>query len=274
MWKSEVKQLSSILEYIRIFSKKLLVIRYTVRTLRKVSYWAKYRFILPRLYPVITSSGLVRFGPIGDGGYLIPNDLEGVGCCFSPGVSSVTGFERDCADRGIKVYLADASIERLVENHPLFHFTKIFIGGRTQHDFITLEDWLQGVEASTRQDLILQMDIEGYEYEALIAVPRDVLTRFRIIVIEFHGLDALDGKKFRTLMKLTATHQCVHIHPNNCCDRTEIFNLQIPREMEFTFLRKDRVKKIGYATDFPHELDSDNVLGPRLTLPSCWYRQQ
>jgi hypothetical protein len=35
--------------------------------------------------PVATDKQLVRFGPGGDGGYLIPNDLQGVEACFSPG---------------------------------------------------------------------------------------------------------------------------------------------------------------------------------------------
>ena len=50
-------------------------------------------------------------GPDGDGGYLVPDDLEGIVACFSPGVSNVAGFEKDCALKGMKVFMADASVE-------------------------------------------------------------------------------------------------------------------------------------------------------------------
>ncbi len=35
-----------------------------------------------------------------DGGYLVPDDLEGIEYCFSPGVSNIATFELDCLNRG------------------------------------------------------------------------------------------------------------------------------------------------------------------------------
>jgi len=49
------------------------------------------------LRPVDSGHGLVRLGGANDGGYLIPNDLQGITACFSPGVSETSAFERDCA---------------------------------------------------------------------------------------------------------------------------------------------------------------------------------
>ena len=40
-------------------------------------------------------------------------------------------------------------------------------------------------------DLLLQMDIDGDEYETLLSMPILLQKRFRIIVVEFHYLDYL-----------------------------------------------------------------------------------
>ena len=57
--------------------------------------------------PISTNHKLIRIGREGDGGYLIPNDLEGIEVCFSPGVEGTADFERDLANRGIKCFFAD-----------------------------------------------------------------------------------------------------------------------------------------------------------------------
>ncbi|MCW5213676.1 FkbM family methyltransferase [Desulfobulbus sp. TB] len=258
----------------RKFAKKVPGIRPAVRMARKIAYWLRYQSILPRLYPVNTDSPLIRFGPHGDGGYLIPDDLVGISACFSPGVSTISGFEKDCADCGIKVYLADASVDVPAESHHLFEFSKTFIGGYSKKNFVTLEQWIAQSSVDTDKDFMMQMDIEGFEYEALSPVSVELMKRFRIIVIEFHGLDCLDKGKTRIFRKLQKTHTCVHIHPNNCCGFAKLFNLEIPRVMEFTFLRKDRVGRFSYRHDFPHLLDFDNISKPTLPLPACWYCQK
>ncbi len=248
--------------------------RPAVRMVRKIDYWLRYQSIIPRLYPADTDMHLIRFGPHGDGGYLIPNDLVGISACFSPGVSIISGFEKDCADRGMRVYLADASVDAPSESHHLFEFSKTFIGGYSRENFITLDQWVAKSSEETINDFMMQMDIEGYEYEALSAVSVELMKRFRIIVIEFHGVDNLDRNKVRVFKKLLNTHTCVHIHPNNCCGFVRLFNIEIPRVMEFTFLRKDRIKNSFYRRDFPHPLDSDNTSNPSLPLPACWYHQE
>jgi hypothetical protein len=63
--------------------------------------------LLHKLYPMSTDKELIRLGPEGDGGYLVPDDLAEIEACFSPGVSVISGFEKACADLGIKVFLAD-----------------------------------------------------------------------------------------------------------------------------------------------------------------------
>ena len=242
------------------------------------TYTEEIRSLLDALSPVVCEHALIRLGPNGDGGYLVPDDLEGIAACFSPGVSSVSGFELACAQRGMRVYMADKSVDEPAEKHPQFHFQKKYIGATTNSDFATLDHWISESIASTEDDdLILQMDIEGYEYETLLAVSDDLLRRFRIIVVEFHNLHQLCNEPFFRLaspafFKLLQTHKCLHIHPNNSSDSVRYGELTFPPVMEFTFLRNDRVREMRPATSFPHVLDYDNTSNPPLVLPDCWHR--
>lgn len=126
-------------------------------------------------------------------------------------------------------------------------------------------------------ELILQMDIEGAEYQCINGTPTEVFERFRIMVIEFHDLHKLRKRKYRkkyieVFRKLSTSHHCVHIHPNNNCKVLIKDDMVIPSIMEFTFLRKDRSKKHIFRVDFPHPLDFDNVPKPTLVLPEIWYK--
>lgn len=253
--------------------KKVPGFKTSLRSVIRFPNWLRLKLIISRLYPVSTDKPLVRFGPKGDGGYLIPDDLEGIVACFSPGVSSVSGFENDCAERGIKVYLADASVEAPALPHPLFAFSKKFIGGETEGDFVTLDQWIKDSLLSISGDLIMQMDIEGHEYEALDQASTELINRFRIIVIEFHRLDRFNSLMLRVFRKLLSTHTCVHIHPNNFAQPKKLLDLEVPPLMEFTFLRKDRINSRSFRSVFPHSLDSDNTSKVSLPLPSCWYKQ-
>ena len=231
--------------------------------------------LMHRLRPVSFGQELVRLGPEGDGGYLVPDDLEGIEACFSPGVSCLSGFEIDCAESGMKAFLADGSVERPAEIHRLFDFTRKHVGITSNHEFMTLDHWVASAMPGTHSELLLQMDVEGFEYEVLMSISEALMRRLRIIVVEFHQLDMLWSRPFfglasRVFDKLLQTHSCVHLHPNNCCGSLDRDGLVIPRVMEFTFLRRDRVKDPSDLAVFPNPLDHDNTDGPHLALPACW----
>ena len=233
--------------------------------------------LIQDLHPVVPDCGLMRFGPEGDGGYLIPNDLDGISACYSPGVLDVSGFEMDCAERGMKVYLADKSVDNPAADHESFDFIKKFIGVTSSNGFVTLDSWVKDSSASDGSDLLLQMDIESYEYEVILSMSEELLKRFRILVIEFHVLEELFNKPFfklarRAFDKLLETHHCVHIHPNNYSGTVQHGDIEIPKLMELTFYRKDRAGSTKPATQFPHSLDSENTDNPALVLPKCWYK--
>jgi len=235
---------------------------------------------LALLHPRVTPHGLVRVGPAADGGYLVPDDLSDLRALFSPGVGNVSAFEREFADRGVDVFLADASVDGPAEEHPRFHFSKRFVGPQTTGETVSLADWVESVVPDDGTDLVLQMDIEGAEYDALEACPPELLARFRIVVVEFHGLQNLViPARFRQMtpafFALLNAHDCVHIHPNNCCGTATAAGITVPRVAEFTFLRRDRMQTSPpeYATEFPHPFDADNVPNrPSVVLPASMHQ--
>ncbi len=232
--------------------------------------------LIGALKPVTTEHPLIRLGPADDGGYLVPDDLQGINACFSPGVSTSSDFELACAKRGMQIYLADYSVDGPATEHEHFHFIKKFVGSTTSQAVMTMDDWARSSQPNDTSDLLLQMDIEGCEYETLLSTSDDFLKRCRVIVIEFHRLHELWSRPYFRLAsmafrKLLQTHACVHLHPNNCRSAVRLQGLDMPRVMEFTFLRRDRFTESSPATQFPHLQDADNTDRPPLVLPQWWY---
>ncbi|MGJ8650810.1 MAG: FkbM family methyltransferase [Opitutaceae bacterium] len=240
---------------------------------------SQIRSLITSLHPIVYDKKLIRIGSPTDGGYLVPDDLEGIEHCFSPGVADASDLEYECAERGMGVFMADKSVDQPAVPHQRFHFTKKYIGVTTNDTFMTLDDWVATSVSDRESELFLQIDIEGFEYEVFLAASDQLMRRFRIIVAEFHRLDQFWGKPFfgvasRAIEKILQTHYCVHSHPNNWRGSVRKGDIDIPINMEFTFVRKDRVDDFTYAVDFPHPLDIDNVSSiPSLVLPPCWYRR-
>jgi len=231
------------------------------------------------LWPQNSNLKLIRLGPNGDGGYLIPDDLDNIEACFSPGVDLISDFEQACYDKGMQIFLADKSVNKpnLKIPEDEYHFVKKFIGTINNEDLITMDSWINSASIGTDSDLLLQMDIEGHEYSSILSMSNELMKRFRIIVIEFHELNKLWNKDFFRLaesvfLKLMDTHICLHIHPNNESGIEIQRGVEIPRIAEFTFVRKDRVKLLNYATEFPHKFDFDNSNKKRIVLPKIWYK--
>lgn len=235
--------------------------------------------LLKQLHPVVSPKKLIRLGPSGDGGYLVPDDLGGITACFSPGVSDEAGFELSIAQMGIPCYLADASVTEEPVKHEQIFFEPLFLGPTSDGDrFISLQDWVVSKDVADG-DLLLQMDIEGAEYEVLSSAPKELLGRFRVIAIELHHLEHILTNKFSALgfgaflEKLKEQFEVVHIHPNN--NRRPVVHeaIEIPPVIEVTFLRKDRFQKTpsSQGVTLPNPLDADNSKRRKsLTFSSEW----
>ena len=230
------------------------------------------------LKPVTNGTDLIRIGGDWDGGYLIPDDLAGITTCFSPGVGSIAGFEDDISRRfKITSFMADHSVEGPPSDNPEFRFQKKYIGSERNDDFIDFEQWVIGNAPDDAGDLLLQMDIEGGEYDTLMHASKRLLQRFRIISLELHGLHRMFSKGTLPffaafLRKITEQHDVVHLHPNNCSAVETEWGIGIPDVMEVTLHRKDRARVYGAARTFPHPLDQPNTADlPDIALPAAWF---
>lgn len=232
--------------------------------------------LIRRLRPRACDAGLIRVGGNADGGYLIPDDLMGIEYCFSPGVDRTAAFEDDLANRHIRSFLADHSVEHPPLMRPEFVFDRKFIGANDSDTHMTLNAWKDKYLPAYRGDMLLQMDIEGGEYEVLLSTPIELLGCFRIIVLELHSLERLfDPFAFGIMRscfdKLLSRFYVVHAHPNNCSGMTARNGIEIPEVLEMTLYNRARGTPGPYRADFPSALDVDNCRGcPSLTLPECW----
>lgn len=225
---------------------------------------------------------LIRVGGDGDGGYLMPDILDRIDVCFSPGVSDVANFEQALSQRyGIQSYMADASVAAPPFADPNFNFRPLYLGSRTERNSITLSDWMKQSIGDSNARCLLQMDIEGAEYDVFTLESGETLRRFSVMVVEFHGLQFLFEIMFmrsiRAIFNKILEDFCIcHAHPNNCCGAVTMDGITVPRILEVTFLRRDLLPSVApaKAVSLPHPLDRVNVPGrPDLVLPPAWWKR-
>lgn len=236
---------------------------------------------LKSLYPVKIEMDLIRIGGENDGGYLLPNDLKNISVCFSPGVADNASFELDLLNKtGIESHLADYSVDGPPDGYHPKSFIKKYLGPVNDETYITLDSWIKSKEVENESDFILQMDIEGGEYLTLLTTNIENLKKFRIIVLEVHNVYAWSQKNFFSIIsglfdKILQEFYIVHNHPNNNDGLLNINDVEVPRTLELTFIRKDRTAFLGFRSDFPHILDRPNSNGiADLFLPQAWYESK
>lgn len=201
---------------------------------------------------------LTRIGSTADGGYLLPDALDDLVYCFSPGVADSADFENE-----------------------LFTFIPKFLGTRTHNEYITLSDWISQSIGNDTSPKVLQMDIEGAEYDVLGYESAETLASFSILTIKLHDLNKLFEKDFLRLVsiifdKIFKNFSICHVHPNNCCGIIELDGVGIPRVMEVTFVRNDVLQTIRTSDPItlPHPLDVKNVSHlEEIVMPEIWWKK-
>jgi hypothetical protein len=227
-----------------------------------------------KLRPVMGGPKLIRLGGPSDGGYLIPDDLDGIDCCYSAGVGNTSLFEADLSQRGIRSLMADYSVDGPPIDDPKFTFLKRYVGTCDSETEIEINRWVNSGRAQTP---MLQMDIEGGEYNCLLALSPEHLRAFRIIVLEVHQIGAWRNPPFLRIAngvvaKLLADFVVVHLHANNTAPTFGTAQRRIPAVIELTLLRRDRVENgpLPWAC-LPHPLDRPNDPDQaEVPLGHCW----
>lgn len=261
-------------------------VRWTLKTLCGIFGYEAFRRVNDKelstlfgmLCPFDTGIPLVRIGANSDGGYLIPDDFDGVQACLSPGVAETASFEIALEKRGIPSLLADASVSGPPLGAEHMRFEKKFVGLQNTALFTTIDEWVSRHAVTRNGDLILQMDIEGGEWAVLPNISSQLLSRFRIIVCEFHQLESLSNPFAFKIIKeiferLNTQFVVAHSHPNNAGGFARVGRFKVPRVLEITFLRRDRIKRLAPRSNFPHPNDFDNAPSlPTFILPEYFYR--
>ncbi len=219
---------------------------------------------LKLLIPNDCSKPLIRIGGEKDGAYLLPDDLQEIDACFSPGTSDTKFFEDELAMKyKIKSYMSDASIKEsslsLIKDFQFFQ--RKWISSFNYKNHMTLENWIIKNDLEKSNNLLLQMDIESSEYLSLLATPSSFLKKFRIIILELHELYNLKNSRFLeqiynpVMKKILESFDCVHAHPNNDGDWNITHGYKIPNIIELTFYRKDLNLIKKFKSSIPHKLD-------------------
>lgn len=252
--------------------------------INKVSSVEKISEVISMLAPVKSPYKMIRIGGTNDGAYLIPDDLNGIKMCFSPGVGHTNKFELELySNYDIKSATADASVDGLPEDSDGIYFIKKYIGNKDNDpNYISLSRWMSNfVDLNDESDFILQMDIEGGEYDVLISEDIETLSKFRIIAIEFHNLELMLDRYGIELLesmlrKITSNFHPVYIHPNNVPGFFEREGVVIPRVLEVVFLRKDRFDKCIYLENldlFSHLSVTNDKNKPDINLSHHWFKK-
>lgn len=206
-----------------------------------------------------------RIGGLGDGGYVMLDDLTDIGVCYSLGVGPDVSWDLDMAKRGAAIFQYDHTVEATPASHPNFRYFKI---GITHDDALApnlrrIDSLLRDNGHESRRDMVLKIDIEGHEWDSLLALSSPVLSQFRQILCELHGMRLLDSPTFRAraidlFNKLRNTHHCIHVHGNNFGGMAIVAGTPIADVLELTFVRKsDHVFEPSDEV-FPTPLDGPN----------------
>jgi hypothetical protein len=222
------------------------------------------RRLLQTLTPWDCGSCLVRIGPDGDGGYLVPDaHLGAVELVMSAGLGGSSAFEDMMFERfGVPASIVDGSMDRPSWLRPEHRFHRRWLAGRSTDDRWTLDEWVSA-DAPDSGELLLQMDVEGAEYRALEAAQPSALGRFRVIVVELHGLGRLTDRAGYSriapaLANLARQFVTVHAHPNNYGRTIRHGDLVIPDLLEITCVRRDSLGpqwQPEVPAPLPHHLD-------------------
>ena len=226
--------------------------------------------------PMDLGHNLVRVGSKNDGGYLMPDLFDDIDYCFSPGIGKIYDFEKEIEKKNIKLFLADGTIDQKNIDIKNFDFLKKNLSSYNSLNLTTLGDWIKDkIEPSDK--LLLQMDIEGSEYEVINSTSEDCLKSFKVIIIEFHYLEKLYNRLnynifVNSVNKIIKNFEIAHLHANNCHGEFYVCGEKFPTAIEITFLRKDLCLQKKNIKDFPHPLDKKNIRDlPDIILSKKWY---
>ena len=215
----------------------------------------------------------VRCGPRRDGGYILLDEIsKNTDTLFCFGIENNIDFELEF----IKIYkpkkniLFDHTINGLPKKKlKNMKFIKKGLSDTKSKNYVTLSE----ITKKSSTNNILKMDIEYDEWKIFEKVNINTLSRFKMIIVEFHffflNLYDVDSKKILTpyfkkfsvnnykkinqmllnryndvLNKLNQNFVLFHLSANNSLPLKKIKGKFIPQLLEFSYVRKDLISKL------------------------------
>lgn len=207
----------------------------------------------------------VRIGGAKDGGYVMLDPGNG-GIALSLGVSPYSPWDLEMATKGFTVLQYDGTVAQEPDKHPLIKFHKMNVTG--QHPppdgYRSIRQIMDGIgDHPAAHNIILQMDIEGFEWDVFASMTRDDIMRFSQIIVEIHDLSPKDpaiDRKLNILQKISETHQSIHVHYNNYSHLVWHGGFSVVgTAMEVSYRRRDPDVTFMPCDDiFPTPLDTPN----------------
>ena len=225
-----------------------------------------YKYFCPKK---VVGKNLKLYGLKKDGGYVLTDDLKNIKIAYSFGIDGEYSFDMHIADNDIDVYMYDPFIKGLdfskynLNNGQDFknnidyyqqklHFFKIGItGSKKHHNMKTLQEILNDNGHLNEKDMILKMDVEYAEWDALNELSEDILKKFKYIIIEYHLWKKADGLKFNVLKKLLKLHQVIFIRFNNGGELIKFGHNKICSAVEVTYMLKEGNKFVLDSSIYP-----------------------
>ena len=202
---------------------------------------------------------LVRLGSVYDGGYLVIDDFSMRDVLVSLGIGDNAEFECKISNKIERVIAFDHTIDAMPEITNNIKFNKLGVKAKEEDNFVTLSSIIGNIP--TKNDLLLKIDIEGWEWEVLNSISETEICRFRQIIGEFHGFNnAINLEKInQVLSKILRNFIIVNSHANNWGQYEIIKRLPVPDVIEITFIRKDSYVCSSNTDEYqPQKFNSKN----------------
>lgn len=229
---------------------------------------------LSRWRPIVFDD-LFRAGNARDGGYVLPRSLlSATGALLSLGVEADWSFEASVLRErpGIRVICVDGTtgpdvirergtrdfwkavrrlrvgkairswrLRRSADEFEAFfsqhEFIRLMVAARSGKGTISLADLIGRARAGCAPgSVLLKMDIEGAEYDALLATPAALLDELCGLLVEFHGLDRHWPRFVEAMDALSGHFVVAHLHGNNF--DPYVPGTRVPQTLEATLVHR------------------------------------
>ena len=206
---------------------------------------------------------LIRIGSVSDGGYVVHNDFSRKDILVSLGIGDNSDFEYELSSKVQRIKAYDHTVEQMPRNSENIDFYKSGAKAQAGGDFVTLRTIIEQIPAA--YDLILKIDIEGWEWEVLDGLTNEELLRFRQIIGEFHDFHDVGKLELieRVISRLATNFTLINSHANNWGKYDLVKAIAIPDVIEISWLRNDfSPSKSGKDNSEKHSLNkANNPLG-------------